>query len=46
MFATIIDTLYLNHDLARVMGVAGLESVKHIELEELYRKARRIFLIL
>ncbi|MCM3197193.1 glycosyltransferase family 4 protein [Priestia megaterium] len=42
-FAEVIDTLYLNRELASVMGTAGLESVKHISWKNCIEKLEEYF---
>lgn len=43
MFADVIDKLYLNRDLARIMGTAGLESVKHISWKNCIERLEEYF---
>lgn len=43
MFAAVIDKLYLDRSLARSLGVAGLESVKHISWKTCIEKLEEYF---
>lgn len=43
MFANAMDTLYLNRELACIMGTAGLESVEHINWKNCIKRLEEYF---